>query len=304
MKSILLLFELSSGLKINFAKSSLLGLNTAGDHLLRIYGYLRCKLSSDSLSDLGILVGSRSSIGNQPVWVRDLDLFGSIDLGSWLWFRDGLVRHLGDESNTRFWLDKWLGSDMFSDKYRRLYNFSTTKEGLVFNFGIWVGDLNQLKFHINKPDSWDWIHDKSKFYSVKSAYRIITHPDQLQNLTDHHHCSIWKSKAPLKVLSFAWRLFQDRIPTMDALVKRGVPLINDSASLCVFCKSHQEFVTHLFSSCDFSYALWQLMYNWLNVSLAIPLTPIHHFTSFLGLIKNRKSWKLWSIIWFAIIWAL
>ncbi|KAF1877735.1 hypothetical protein Lal_00038044 [Lupinus albus] len=211
-------------------------------------------------------IGSRSSLVNQFAWVRDLDLFGSKDFNSWRWFRDGLSRRIGDGSNTRFWLDKWLGSDSLSSKYRRLYNLSTIKEGLICNLGIWEGgiwkwklpwrrplfsweidltnsfmkDLNHLQLHINKPDSWDWTHDKSKLYSVKSAYRIITQPDQPQNLTNHHHRFVWKSKAPLKVLSFAWRLFQDRIPTMDALVKRGVHFLNESASLCVFCKSQQE----------------------------------------------------------------
>ncbi|KAE9590435.1 putative reverse transcriptase zinc-binding domain-containing protein [Lupinus albus] len=83
---------------------------------------------------------------------------------------------------------------------------------------------------------------------------------------------------------------------MDALVKQGVHFLNESASLCVFCKSQQEYVNHLFSSCKFSYALWQLIYNWLNISLPLPLVPIHHFSSFLGLMKNRKCWKLWSVI--------
>ncbi|KAF1871554.1 hypothetical protein Lal_00020348 [Lupinus albus] len=50
---------------------------------------------------------------------------------------------------------------------------------------------------------------------------------------------------------------------MDALVKRGVPLLNDGDSLCVLCKSHPETATHLFSSCNFSYSVWQLIYNWL-----------------------------------------
>ncbi|KAF1893871.1 hypothetical protein Lal_00002411 [Lupinus albus] len=145
------------------------------------------------------MIGSRSSLVNQFAWVRDLDLFGSKDFNSWRWFRDGLSRRIGDESNTR----------------------------------------------------------------------IITQPDQLQNLTNHQHHFIWKSKAPLKVLSFAWRLFQDRIPTMYALVKRGVHFLNESASL-----------------------------------LALPLVPIHHFSSFLGLAKNRKCWKLWNVIWLATIWAL
>ncbi|KAF1868729.1 hypothetical protein Lal_00036167 [Lupinus albus] len=108
----------------------------------------------------------------------------------------------------------------------------------------------------------------------------------------------------MKVLTFAWRLFQDRIPTMDALVKRGVTLLNDGDSLCVLCKSHPETATHLFSSCNFSYSVWQLIYNWLGITSALPFSPINHYSSFLGLAKDRKRWKLWSIIWITTIWVL
>ncbi|KAE9591868.1 putative reverse transcriptase zinc-binding domain-containing protein [Lupinus albus] len=59
-----------------------------------------------------------------------------------------------------------------------------------------------------------------------------------------HAYSLWKSKAPSKVLTFVWRLFQDIIPTKDALSKRGVPLLTNSGLLCSFCNDHSETSTH------------------------------------------------------------
>ncbi|KAF1888790.1 hypothetical protein Lal_00036832 [Lupinus albus] len=115
---------------------------------------------------------------------------------------------------------------------------------------------------------------------------------------------LWKSNAPLKVLTFAWRLFQDRIPTKDALHKRDIPLNNGGDLHCVFCNDTPETANHLFSNCKLSYSIWQLLYNWLNISVALPLTPINHFTHHLGMMHNRKRWKVWSVVWLATIWAL
>ncbi|KAF1895639.1 hypothetical protein Lal_00041920 [Lupinus albus] len=68
-------------------------------------------------------------------------------------------------------------------------------------------------------------------------------------LLSQHFQSLWKSKAPLKVRSFVWRLFQDRIPYKDALIHRGVCLTSNDGTLCSFCNDDMEPTEHLFSSC-------------------------------------------------------
>ncbi|KAE9616069.1 putative reverse transcriptase zinc-binding domain-containing protein [Lupinus albus] len=55
------------------------------------------------------------------------------------------------------------------------------------------------------------------------------------NLSAYPFQQLWKSKTPLKVISFAWRLFLDRIPTWDALSRRGVPMINGGGASCIHC---------------------------------------------------------------------
>ncbi|KAF1871660.1 hypothetical protein Lal_00020454 [Lupinus albus] len=50
--------------------------------------------------------------------------------------------------------------------------------------------------------------------------------------------------------------------------------------------------------------VWQLIYNWMNIYVALPLSPSTNYSIFFGLVKTRKSWKLWSIILHATIWAL
>ncbi|KAF1866422.1 hypothetical protein Lal_00017805 [Lupinus albus] len=111
-------------------------------------------------------------------------------------------------------------------------------------------------------------------------------------------------RAPLKVISFAWRLFLDRVPTCDALLRRGVSLINGGGALCSLCNDQLESFHHLFFSCSFSYSVWQLIYKWLDIYVALPLGPIKHFLHHLGMIKDRKNRHVWSIIWLVTVWAL
>ncbi|KAF1894118.1 hypothetical protein Lal_00004037 [Lupinus albus] len=110
--------------------------------------------------------------------------------------------------------------------------------------------------------------------------------------------------APLKVTSFAWRLFQDRIPTRDALIVRGVSMLNGGGAQCSLCSDKLESSQHLLFSCSFSYSMWQLIYKWLDISVVLPFQPINHFLYHLGMVKLRKNCHIWSTIWLATVWAL
>ncbi|KAF1888616.1 hypothetical protein Lal_00011390 [Lupinus albus] len=94
--------------------------------------------------------------------------------------------------------------------------------------------------------------NKYTLNKIQSAYKAITHHIPQQNFTLPYPNLLWKSNAPLKVLTFAWRLFQDRIPTKDALLKRGIPLNNGGDLHFVFCNDTPETANHLFSTCKLS----------------------------------------------------
>lgn len=65
--------------------------------------------------------------------------------------------------------------------------------------------------------------------------------------------NFWKSRIPSKVLAFSGKLLQDRLPTCEQLLKRGITNINMSNS-CVFCKEERESAQHLF--CIMQGYLW------------------------------------------------
>ncbi|KAF1869694.1 hypothetical protein Lal_00017270 [Lupinus albus] len=60
------------------------------------------------------------------------------------WFGGGLVRRVGDGSNTSLWFDNWLRPSNLHSMYRRLFNLNVLPYGNVCNFGSWVGK------------SWEW----------------------------------------------------------------------------------------------------------------------------------------------------
>ncbi|KAF1893230.1 hypothetical protein Lal_00001676 [Lupinus albus] len=172
----------------------------------------------------------------------------------------------------------------------------------IFNF--FLNELKQVLFYKNKSDGWEWKYDKSKQYSVKSAYSSITFSTKESNFSPYPYQQLWKAKAPLKVISFAWRLFQDIIPSKDILLRRGVPLINGGCAFCSFCNAQFESSRHLFFSCSFSYSILQLIYKWLDILVVLPTVTILHFLNHIGMVKVRKSRFAWSSIWLATIWAL
>ncbi|KAF1897797.1 hypothetical protein Lal_00032557, partial [Lupinus albus] len=121
--------------------------------------------------------------------------------------------------------------------------------------------------------------------------------NQLEKDNVQFSYSIWKSKAPLKVITFASRLFIDRIPTKIVLSRRGVTFSNGGGLLCLFCNDVSEYAFHLFST-------YKSIYNWLNITVTLPQNFLHHYLNHLGLVNDKKGWKAWSFIWFATIWAI
>jgi hypothetical protein len=65
---------------------------------------------------------------------------------------------------------------------------------------------------------------------------------------------IWNKIALLKVSLFAWRLLNNRLPTKDNLIRRGMTRLDSilCADGCWIAKTSN----HLFLGCNFSYFLW------------------------------------------------
>ena len=119
------------------------------------------------------------------------------------WFGECVSKKVGDESDTLFWYDKWLGSTPLCVCYRRLFDLYENKSITVANFfslGVAQGGeawkwrrrllaweeealeecrtlLLDVSLHSNVSDRWVWLPDPQGGYTVRGAYQLLNRKD-------------------------------------------------------------------------------------------------------------------------------
>lgn len=115
--------------------------------------------------------------------------------------------------------------------------------------------------------------------------------------------SFWINIVPLKVVSLAWRMMQNGIPSRVNLRRRGI--IHEEGDIkCVLFNNMDESTTHLFFSSRISYEIWTRCYAWLGVQTALPEDGTAHFLQHSGYHLCKKSREVWFLIWFTIVWSI
>lgn len=163
------------------------------------------------------------------------------------------------------------------------------------------GLLHNVVLQENISDEWRWLLDPSHGYSVRGAYRFLTNSGDVvdRTLVD----DIWHRQIPSKVSLLVWRLFRDRLPTKDNLVRRRVLHIDGAA--CVSGCGHLETSSHLFVTCNFFGSLWYLVWSWLGIDFVPSSDLRQHFVQFSKMAGLPRSTQLYfRIIWFASVWVL
>ena len=82
-----------------------------------------------------------------------------------------------------------------------------------------------------------WTASKDGTFSVSSFFSAITNKSRERSAMS----SIWKLKAPPRVVIFGWMALLKRILTMDNLRRKGVTVVNE----CQICLRDEESVDHL-----------------------------------------------------------
>ena len=161
--------------------------------------------------------------------------------------------------------------------------------------------LHNVTLQVNKADMWLLNLETSHDYSVRSAYNLLTvQPPAGATVA----CtSIWNKDVPLKVVLFAWRLFRDRLPTKDDLLRRGV-IPNDSR-MCVARCGSEETSNHLLLHCPFFGSVWHYISRWMGMSTVTPLCVGGHFNQFTfvgSFAKARRA--ILHVLWYATAWEI
>lgn len=93
---------------------------------------------------------------------------------------------------------------------------------------------------------------------------------------------------PSKAGVFSWKLLVDRLPTLDALISRGV--IPDPHGSCYsLCFDQDELVMHLFFLCRLSRIVWLYIQNWVDIAKIDSQVGVAHFHHELRIESRRDG---------------
>ncbi|CAJ2641645.1 unnamed protein product [Trifolium pratense] len=314
IKTVLRSFELVSGLKVNFFKSKLYGINLDDNFLSAASSFLHCEVDSIPFRFLGIPVGAnpRRKITWNPIveamkkrlnaWNgRHLSIGGRVTLiNSSLFpilFNKALYPNIVVgasgmwQDHTWVWKIEW--SSVLSAAEQELAQELDT---LLTGFFPYPNDKDRVRWNIHQTGQ----------FSVQSTYvfllsRVVTLAID-ENVVEALN-QLWTNDMPSKVSIFGWRLLLSRLPTRMALAKKGV-IVNPRELCCAFCFREEEDIDHVFFNCSFSQQIWKGIFVWLNVDFIPYEVCWQHFISFGALVKNKSYAKARHVIWLATTWSL
>ncbi|XP_022003010.1 uncharacterized protein LOC110900427 [Helianthus annuus] len=112
---------------------------------------------------------------------------------------------------------------------------------------------------------------------------------------------MWNNWIPKKVGMVAWRAEKDRLPTREALARRGIDITDAS---CVLCGEYVESSEHLFVACHFIQTVWQNITSWCKTLPIIAFVirdifGLHNFSP-----GSRKRKKTLQAISHIAIWSI
>ncbi|GAU25960.1 hypothetical protein TSUD_373610 [Trifolium subterraneum] len=340
LRTVLVLFETMSGLKGNFNKSMLVGVNIPDSRLREAASSLCCSLGKIPFMYLSLpirgdprrlrILGKRLGltgklfvymlVDREGLWFRVLTARYGVEKGSlraggrrgsswWReiasirdggggigggWFREHVVKKVGDGSDTFFCTDPWVDEIPLSERFGRLFDLTGTKSTSVaemFSLGWGAGGeawVWRRQLRVEFSDRWFCQSDPSIGYTVRGAYQLLTSQDSVT--LDAAEDLIWHGLVPLKVSVLAWRLLRDRLPTKSNLVARGI--LSSEAHHCVSGCRAVESAQHLFLSCSTFGSLWSLVSSSIGSSLVEAHTLSDHFVQFTfstGSSRARRS---------------
>ena len=140
----------------------------------------------------------------------------------------------------------------------------------IFWVGNWECNLSEGEIKDRKNriiirecsiDKWKWYKD---VHSVREAYVVIM--ERLVSQIEHNKelAKVWSKIVLLIVSVLAWRIWTNRNPSRDDLVRRGI--LVESQNSCPLDCGKEESDDHIFFECPSLVLAWSEVLGWLNIS--------------------------------------
>lgn len=200
-----------------------------------------------SLIELGLAWkvgdGRQIRIGRDP-WVGCNEAFA---------LSPGLLRHLDSKGITSLNQVERVGqSTIWGQAWK-----NDVKLGINFRWKneweVFIKELQRSNVRIkDEPDCLMWAQSKTGEYSPKDGYSFLM-GKKGWGVLDWLAKNIWKLKCPVKARLFLWFILKRKVPTWEILQARFLA----GPGRCPLCKSEEETISHLFTTCAVSKNIWE-----------------------------------------------
>ena len=97
----------------------------------------------------------------------------------------------------------------------------------------------------------------------------------------------WTHDVPIKVVCMVWRANLGRLPTANALIKRGIQI---ESPICSQCSNEEEDEMHALWRCSFAQTIWYWVFRWCDIPIPVVnvIGDLIQFINTWGSNKNRR----------------
>lgn len=119
------------GLKVNFAKSNVIGINIDDSVLREISHFFTCNIGSVPFKFFNM------GLNGSSIWWRDLITLGADNILEKVWLKEVVKNKLGKGDTIKFWADSWLGREPLKRLFPSLFSLCKVQEASIAEMGIW-----------------------------------------------------------------------------------------------------------------------------------------------------------------------
>ncbi|KAK2657469.1 hypothetical protein Ddye_010521 [Dipteronia dyeriana] len=282
-RRIMTCLELASGLTINFQKTYIMQVGKGGVGDVDWASVFRCNKASLPISYLGLPLGGRPC--SKIFW-------------------SDVVQRL--ENRMAPWKKSFLSEGgrltLIKSVMSRFYQCQALNEGVRVVMGsgdkasFWI-DVLVEGIALNK--------EVPRVYALASITTGCIRDFRVRVGNQSSSCSrlkgIWKGLCPPKIEIFVWHLLQGRISVRGVLSKFGYAGLNLQ---CPLCCANVESIDHLFLKCVWPWKLWLCCMEWWGVIFCSSDSLSSWWINWDGLCPNKKSARVRSSLFFAIVWTI